>query len=216
MEKQMESPIPLHNEIPQLGLAIFLFPSSSILIKRRRGGAGGGWEGGDFKSEENDQKSENFHENDSREKVGDGLDKKNERSNGNVNNDKRLSHQYHVRPEAKDRASYMNIGTYKFGANCKFNHPIRRKNQAQLLLLLLELLFRFVFSRHSLINPVDLLVCLRTIKNNAFQASEYPVVITLKLKYNSQAMEPIDYAAVSPLKPSYRSSLRMKVAQFMA
>jgi RAV-like factor len=83
------------------------------------------------------------------EKVGDGLDKKNERSNGNVNNDKRLSHQYHVRPEAKDRASYMNIGTYKFGANCKFNHPIRRKNQAQLLPppLLLELLFGFVFSR---------------------------------------------------------------------
>jgi len=63
-----------------------------------------------------------------------------------VNNDKRLSHQYHVRPEAKDRASYMNIGTYKFGANCKFNHPIRRKNQAQLRPPL-ELLFGFVFSR---------------------------------------------------------------------
>jgi hypothetical protein len=34
MEKQMESPIPLHNEIPQLGFAIFPFRSPSILIKR--------------------------------------------------------------------------------------------------------------------------------------------------------------------------------------
>ncbi|KAJ6857357.1 hypothetical protein NC651_038917 [Populus alba x Populus x berolinensis] len=57
---------------------------------------------------------------------------------------RRVSHQYHARPEAKDRASYMNIGTFKFGANCKFNHPIRRKNQSQLLLLLLELLFRIL------------------------------------------------------------------------
>lgn len=45
------------------------------------------WKGGGFKSEENDQKSETFHENDSSEKVGDGLDKKNEKSNANANNE---------------------------------------------------------------------------------------------------------------------------------
>lgn len=35
------------------------------------------------------KKSENFHANYSSEKVGDGVDNNNERSNDNVNNDKR-------------------------------------------------------------------------------------------------------------------------------
>ncbi|KAG6740888.1 hypothetical protein POTOM_056357 [Populus tomentosa] len=39
---------------------------------------------------------------------------------------------------------------------------------------------RTIAVRRTLTNPVDLLVCLRAIKNNAFQASEYPVVITFE------------------------------------
>ncbi|KAK8287476.1 hypothetical protein V6Z12_D07G061600 [Gossypium hirsutum] len=36
---------------------------------------------------------------------------------------------YPVRPEAEDCAYYMKTGLCKFGFNCKFNHPVRRKNQ---------------------------------------------------------------------------------------
>ncbi|XWS37161.1 hypothetical protein CRYUN_Cryun19dG0019200 [Craigia yunnanensis] len=37
---------------------------------------------------------------------------------------------YPVRPEAEDCAYYMKTGLCKFGSNCRFNHPVRRKNQA--------------------------------------------------------------------------------------
>ncbi|XP_061953592.1 zinc finger CCCH domain-containing protein 67 isoform X1 [Populus nigra] len=85
----------------------------------------------EFKSKERDKKSEIFYENDneSSEKEGDDLEKKNERSDENANNNRRY-HQYPVRPEAEDCAFYMKTGTCKFGVNCKFNHPVRRKNQA--------------------------------------------------------------------------------------
>ncbi|KAG6739861.1 hypothetical protein POTOM_057477 [Populus tomentosa] len=43
-----------------------------------------------------------------------------------------------------------------------------------------RLFMRTIAVRRTLTNPVDLLVCLRAIKNNAFQASEYPVVITFE------------------------------------
>ncbi|KAB5525086.1 hypothetical protein DKX38_022835 [Salix brachista] len=83
----------------------------------------------EFKSEESDKKSEKFDENDneSSEKEGDNLEMKNE-SNGDADNN-RMHHQYPVRPEADDCAFYMKTGTCKFGVNCKFNHPVRRKNQ---------------------------------------------------------------------------------------
>jgi hypothetical protein len=90
----------------------------------------------EFKSEERDKKSEFFYENDneSSEKEGDDLEKKNERSDENANNNRRY-HQYPVRPEAEDCAFYMKTGTCKFGVNCKFNHPVRRKNQVQHLIV---------------------------------------------------------------------------------
>ncbi|PSR89495.1 Zinc finger CCCH domain-containing protein [Actinidia chinensis var. chinensis] len=37
---------------------------------------------------------------------------------------------YPVRPDAEDCSFYMRTGTCKFGSNCKFNHPPRKKNQA--------------------------------------------------------------------------------------
>lgn len=58
------------------------------------------------------------------EQFGDEVERKDERSNGN------RRHQYPVRPEAEDCSYYMKTGTCKFGSNCKFNHPVRRKNQA--------------------------------------------------------------------------------------
>ncbi|KAG6683859.1 hypothetical protein I3842_12G033400 [Carya illinoinensis] len=42
----------------------------------------------------------------------------------------RHPYQYPVRPEAEDCAFYLKTGTCKFGPNCRFNHPVRRKNQA--------------------------------------------------------------------------------------
>ncbi|KAI4336266.1 hypothetical protein L6164_014812 [Bauhinia variegata] len=55
--------------------------------------------------------------------VDDEEEKKDERSSGRT-------HHYPVRPEAEDCAFYLKTGTCKFGFNCKFNHPVRRKNQA--------------------------------------------------------------------------------------
>ncbi|KAF5459994.1 hypothetical protein F2P56_019896 [Juglans regia] len=42
---------------------------------------------------------------------------------------KRYQYQYPVRPEAEDCAFYLKTGTCKFGSTCRFNHPVRRKNQ---------------------------------------------------------------------------------------
>ncbi|KAJ1400304.1 Zinc finger, CCCH-type [Sesbania bispinosa] len=46
---------------------------------------------------------------------------------------------YPLWPEAEDCAFYMKNGTCKFGFSCKFNHPIRRKNQVFVLSFSLSL-----------------------------------------------------------------------------
>lgn len=53
---------------------------------------------------------------------GDGVEKKEEDNNGGT-------HYYPLRPEAEDCSYFIKTGNCKFGFNCKFNHPIRRKNQ---------------------------------------------------------------------------------------
>ncbi|KAJ9163845.1 hypothetical protein P3X46_023473 [Hevea brasiliensis] len=80
----------------------------------------------DFKSVESSGREEehnriNKEDNDN---DNDGVEEEDERSNGDTR------HQYPVRPEAEDCSYYMKTGTCKFGFNCKFNHPVRRKNQA--------------------------------------------------------------------------------------
>ncbi|KAH1098216.1 hypothetical protein J1N35_015137, partial [Gossypium stocksii] len=40
-----------------------------------------------------------------------------------------LRSHYPVRPDAENCAYYMKTGLCKFGSNCKFNHPVRRKSQ---------------------------------------------------------------------------------------
>ncbi|XP_024442497.1 zinc finger CCCH domain-containing protein 67 isoform X2 [Populus trichocarpa] len=163
MEQQIELPIQIQTEIPQLGLQPSSSPHSSHPgtspssepdqtaqdddnylhqelqnqldlreeFKELNDFHEEEEEEEEFKSEERDKKSEFFYENDneSSEKEGDDLEKKNERSDENANNNRRY-HQYPVRPEAEDCAFYMKTGTCKFGVNCKFNHPVRRKNQA--------------------------------------------------------------------------------------
>ncbi|XP_038723633.1 zinc finger CCCH domain-containing protein 43-like isoform X2 [Tripterygium wilfordii] len=49
---------------------------------------------------------------------------------GSSDNNYARKYLYPVRPEAEDCAYYMRTGTCKFGSNCKFNHPVIRKNQA--------------------------------------------------------------------------------------
>uniref|UniRef100_A0A5B6Z193 Putative zinc finger CCCH domain-containing protein 67 n=1 Tax=Davidia involucrata TaxID=16924 RepID=A0A5B6Z193_DAVIN len=46
------------------------------------------------------------------------------------NNGKYRRYHYPLRPDAEDCSYYMRTGTCKFGSNCKFNHPTRRRNQA--------------------------------------------------------------------------------------
>lgn len=50
-------------------------------------------------------------------------------------------YQYPVRPEAEDCSFYLKTGTCKFGSNCKFNHPVRRKTNQQVFYFIL-----FIFS----------------------------------------------------------------------
>ncbi|KAK4436905.1 Zinc finger CCCH domain-containing protein 43 [Sesamum alatum] len=51
------------------------------------------------------------------------------RHNNNNNSNHRRRTNYPMRPDAEDCAYYMKFGSCKFGLNCKFNHPPRRKNQ---------------------------------------------------------------------------------------
>ncbi|KAL9314039.1 hypothetical protein ACSQ67_019491 [Phaseolus vulgaris] len=69
---------------------------------------------------------ENVNESESDKVSGDveGVDCRDERSSGRAQ-------QYPLRPEAEDCAFYLKTGTCKFGFNCKFNHPLKRKNQAK-------------------------------------------------------------------------------------
>ncbi|XP_042065808.1 zinc finger CCCH domain-containing protein 67-like [Salvia splendens] len=46
----------------------------------------------------------------------------------NQNNSRRRVN-YPMRPDAEDCSYFMKFGSCKFGLNCKFNHPPRRKNQ---------------------------------------------------------------------------------------
>ncbi|KAL8478604.1 hypothetical protein ACS0TY_030473 [Phlomoides rotata] len=58
-------------------------------------------------------------------KYGDGMTNI---ERGNQSNNRRKSN-YPMRPDAEDCTFYMKFGSCKFGLNCKFNHPPRRKNQ---------------------------------------------------------------------------------------
>ncbi|KAK1363232.1 zinc finger CCCH domain-containing protein 67-like [Heracleum sosnowskyi] len=40
------------------------------------------------------------------------------------------SYLYPLRPDAEDCSFFMRTGTCKYGSNCKFNHPLKKKNQA--------------------------------------------------------------------------------------
>lgn len=62
--------------------------------------------------------------NDSENEVGNAVDEVIEKKDGGFIS---RNYQYPVRPEAEDCAFYMKTGTCKFGSNCKFNHPVRRK-----------------------------------------------------------------------------------------
>lgn len=48
------------------------------------------------------------------------------------------------------------------------------------MLLTIFLVKRLLFSYRTLTTPVELIKCLKSIKEHAFTASEYPVVITLE------------------------------------
>lgn len=80
----------------------------------------------DEDEEEEEEESASDDINKSKIKVQSETQNENENDNGNQ---MRKRYPYPVRPEAEDCAFYMKTGTCKFGANCKFNHPVRRKNQ---------------------------------------------------------------------------------------
>ncbi|XP_062114146.1 zinc finger CCCH domain-containing protein 43-like [Humulus lupulus] len=70
-----------------------------------------------------ENKSGNETENGSKVNNGSGeMDKKNGYGGGI------RKYQYPVRPEAEDCSFYLKTGTCKFGSNCKFNHPVRKRS----------------------------------------------------------------------------------------
>ncbi|KAI5329640.1 hypothetical protein L3X38_029037 [Prunus dulcis] len=77
------------------------------------------------------RENEKGNETQSEESGGGGGENKNE--NGGevekkvVSEERSRRHHYPVRPEAGDCSFYLKTGTCKFGSNCKFNHPRRRK-----------------------------------------------------------------------------------------
>ncbi|XP_061360877.1 zinc finger CCCH domain-containing protein 43-like [Gastrolobium bilobum] len=87
-------------------------------------GWNGGDEGCDWIEDVNGRVSESDKvDGDFDEVDGGEVENKDDISNGGAQ-------KYPLRPDAEDCAFYLKTGTCKFGFNCKFNHPIRWKNQA--------------------------------------------------------------------------------------
>ncbi|KAF7838214.1 zinc finger CCCH domain-containing protein 43 [Senna tora] len=92
---------------------------------------GDGWseDDGNWNENEDGDWNENVNDGDDDEigrdfdVSGDEVERREERSNGR-------NHHYPLRPEADDCAFYLKTGTCKFGFYCKFNHPVRKKDQA--------------------------------------------------------------------------------------
>lgn len=79
-------------------------------------------------------KGQGFHHDDDDgwigdDEVSDWIENVSEKVDEVENKDERRHEQYPLRPEAEDCSFYLKTGTCKFGFNCKFNHPIRRRNQ---------------------------------------------------------------------------------------
>ncbi|KAK8657783.1 hypothetical protein V6N13_036006 [Hibiscus sabdariffa] len=87
---------------------------------------------GKEKDEEAEEKDDGDRESDGNASGDEGEEERNddEVDGGNVKKNEGNSSHYPVRPEAEDCAYYMKTGLCKFGYNCKFNHPLGRKNQA--------------------------------------------------------------------------------------
>ncbi|XP_062028049.1 zinc finger CCCH domain-containing protein 43 isoform X2 [Rosa rugosa] len=83
--------------------------------KSSNGGGGGEIENGNESERQSEEEESNEGEN--RSENGD-------KKGGEYNR----RYQYPVRPEAEDCSFYLKTGNCKFGSNCKFNHPVRRKN----------------------------------------------------------------------------------------
>lgn len=66
---------------------------------------------------------------DEEEEEEDGNESEKEEDNKKERRDVGRKNKLPVRPEAEDCAFYLKKGTCKFGSNCRFNHPIRRKPQ---------------------------------------------------------------------------------------
>ncbi|PON45650.1 Zinc finger, CCCH-type [Parasponia andersonii] len=90
------------------------------------GGGGDGVEGEWEGWEENKNGNESENGNEVNNGLGGGGGVEVEKKNGLGGGGTR-KYQYPVRPEAEDCSFYLKTGTCKFGSNCKFNHPVRRK-----------------------------------------------------------------------------------------
>lgn len=95
---------------------------SSEIVGYENNGEGRRSEDGNDREFQNVEDLENESENAGGEGQEGGL--------GMVPDDGRLKrYNYPLRPDAEDCSYYMRTGTCKFGSNCKFNHPLRRRNQ---------------------------------------------------------------------------------------
>ncbi|KAK6920587.1 Zinc finger, CCCH-type [Dillenia turbinata] len=82
---------------------------------------------GDDNDETNEMRNEEPNDDDDGDEEEDG----NENGEENVGEDREKigKFNYPLRPHAEDCSYYLRTGTCKFGLNCKFNHPIRKRIQ---------------------------------------------------------------------------------------
>lgn len=85
------------------------------------------------KSNNNGRETENGNESERHSEEGEEESNGEDKSENGAEVDKKggeskRRYQYPVRPEAEDCSFYLKTGNCKFGSNCKFNHPVRRKN----------------------------------------------------------------------------------------
>lgn len=98
---------------------------------------GGGWEGSDWEmgrsGDVGDLQGQYGNDGVSWEPEEEEINGAEENSGfGGSSNYSKRQFQYPLRIDAEDCAFYMKTGSCKFGMNCKFNHPQKRRNQVKL------------------------------------------------------------------------------------
>lgn len=111
----------------------------------------------DNDAESSEEENENEGRNEDEGKVGGQFGEEETKSamHSYINNRRRVN--YPMRPDAEDCAYYMKFGTCKFASCCKFNHPPRRKNQVDVYVKILHVIwFALIYEKIRLMYMLSL------------------------------------------------------------